>query len=265
MLKPYYEEDGSVLYHGDCREILPELGPVDLVLTDPPYSSGGMYRSDRALPTSSKYQISHETNRSYGTFSGDNRDQRSFEKWCDSWMSQAIRITREGGVLACFIDWRNIASVVDSVQIAGWVYRGILPWYKGSDQRPYKGWFRRNVEYIVLGSCGAIDAGPESSESCNDGLIICRVDSDKLHQTGKPINLFTAFLESRSDWQVILDPFCGSASTLIAAKLLNRAAIGIEIEESYCEIAANRLRNTTPSLFTPKRPQAEQLKLEAVA
>ena len=243
-MKPYYERGGIVIYHGDSRAILSELPPggIDLVLTDPPYSSGGAYRSDRNQSTATKYQISHETLRSYGTFSGDNRDQRSFEKWCDSWMSAAINATREGGVLACFIDWRNIASVIDAAQVAGWVYRGIVPWYKGSDQRPNKGWFRRNVEYIVTGSCGPLETGARSPEPCNDGILFARVNGiEKQHQTQKPVEIFHEFIRCRSDFQSILDPFMGSGTALVAAANLNRRAIGIEIEERYCEIAAKRL------------------------
>ena len=99
----------ATLYCGDCLEILPTLDKVDAVVTDPPYSSGGMYRSDRAAPTTNKYQIDHETHRSYAAFSGDNRDQRSFEKWCAMWMAKSLQLVDEGGGIGVFIDWRNIA------------------------------------------------------------------------------------------------------------------------------------------------------------
>ena len=249
--KPYYEDEYVTLYHGDALAVLPELerGSVDLVLTDPPYSSGGMYRSDRSKGTADKYQHSHETNRTYAAFSGDNRDQRSFEKWSALWMSAALNVVREEGALGCFIDWRNIACVVDAVQIGGWVYRGIVPWYKGGDQRPRKAWFRSNVEYIVWGSAGALDAGPETEGICQDGLLFCRMNGfEKEHQTQKPVGLFHAVYEVRPDWATILDPFAGSGSTLRAAKDLGRKAIGIEIEERYCEIAAKRMAQSVLAL-----------------
>ncbi len=243
-MKPYYEQDGITIYHGDCREVMRDFdaGSVDAVVTDPPYSSGGMYRSDRAAPTDGKYQISHETNRSYGTFSGDNRDQRSFEKWVDSWASTALRLVPEGGGIGVFIDWRNVACVVDAIQVAGWVYRGLTPWHKGSDLRPNKGWFRRNVEFIVWGSAGPLPTGPGVDGDCWDGLFVARVnDGDKQHQTGKPKELLRMMLSVRPDWSIYLDPFMGSGTTLLAARDLGRKAIGIEIEERYCEIAARRL------------------------
>ena len=241
-MKPYYEHGGITIYHGDCREIIPMVGRVDAIVTDPPYSSGGMYRSDRANSTDGKYQISHETNRSYGTFSGDNRDQRSFEKWVDTWASSALRLVPEGGGIGVFIDWRNVACVIDAIQIAGWVYRGLTPWHKGSDLRPNKGWFRRNVEFIVWGSAGPLETGPTAQGDCWDGFFSARVnDGDKQHQTGKPLALLRQMLSVRPEWSSYLDPFMGSGTTLIAAKELGHRAIGIEIEERYCEIAAKRL------------------------
>lgn len=241
-MTPYYSDEWVTLYHGDCREVLPTLGLVDAIITDPPYSSGGMYRADRATATVSKYQISHETTRSYGAFSGDNRDQRSFEKWVDDWASMCLKLVGEGGGLGVFIDWRNVACVIDAVQVAGWVYRGLTPWHKGTDLRPNKGWFRRNVEFIVWGSAGPLITGPQVEEKTYDGLFVARVnDGDKQHQTGKPVSLMEHMLSIRPEWRRYLDPFAGSGSTLVAAKRLGLQAIGIELDERYCEIAAKRL------------------------
>lgn len=249
-MTPYYADDLVTLYHGDCREIIPALSGVDAVVTDPPYSSGGMYRADRAAATDSKYQLSHETRRTYAAFSGDNRDQRSFEKWVDSWASECLRIVGDGGGIGVFIDWRNVASVVDAIQVAGWVYRGLTPWHKGTDLRPNKGWFRRNVEFIVWGSAGPLVTGPTAEGECWDGMFVARVnDGDKQHQTGKPVALMEQMLSVRPEWQTYLDPFAGSGSTLLAAKRLHKRAIGVEMEESYCEVAANRLASAQDTLF----------------
>lgn len=250
MSAPYYQDDLVTLYHGDCREIIPSLSGIDAVITDPPYSSGGMYRADRAASTSSKYQLTHETTRSYAAFAGDNRDQRSFEKWIDSWASECLRLVGDGGGIGVFIDWRNVASVVDAIQVAGWVYRGLTPWHKGTDLRPNKGWFRRNIEFVVWGSAGPLLTGPGADGDCWDGMFVARVnDGDKHHQTGKPVDLMEQMLSVRPEWQTYLDPFAGSASTLLAAKRLGRKAIGIEMSEEYCEIAAKRIATAQGTLF----------------
>jgi site-specific DNA-methyltransferase (adenine-specific) len=242
-LTPYYSEAGITIYHGDCLDVMARLGSVaDLVLADPPYSSGGAFRSDRNRTTGDKYQHTHETIRVYDEFSGDNRDQRSFEKWSAWWLSECLHATKRGGVAGVFIDWRNVACITDAVQMAGWVYRGLVPWHKGTDQRPRKGWFRHNVEFLVFASNGPLLTGATAPGMCQDGVLYCRMNgSEKLHQAGKPPELFTEILSVRPDWQTILDPFTGSGSTLVAAKDAGRKAIGIEIEERYCEIAAKRL------------------------
>ena len=250
-MKPYYQDASVTIYHGDCREVLPTLPPCsfDAVITDPPYSSGGMYRSDRATSTTNKYQISHETQRSYGAFSGDNRDQRSFEKWTDSWASMCLRLVGEGGGIGVFIDWRNVACVVDAVQVAGWVYRGLTPWHKGTDLRPNKGWFRRNIEFVVWGSCGPLVTGASAEGDCWDGMFVARVnDGNKEHQTGKPLELMQQMLSVRPEWKRYIDPFAGSGTTLWAAKNLGHTAVGCELDERNCEIAARRCSQETLAL-----------------
>lgn len=73
-------------------------------------------------------------------------------------------------------------------------------------------------------------------------MFVARVnDGDKQHQTGKPVSLMQQMLSVRPEWRIYLDPFCGSGSTLVAAKNLGHRAVGIEIEERYCEVAAQRL------------------------
>jgi site-specific DNA-methyltransferase (adenine-specific) len=248
MTAPYYQDDLVTLYHGDCREILPTLDRIDAVVTDPPYSSGGMYRADRAASTTSKYQLTHETTRSYAAFAGDNRDQRSFEKWVDSWASECLRLTGDGGGIGIFIDWRNVACVIDAIQVAGWVYRGLTPWHKGTDLN--KGWFRRNIEFIVWGSAGPLLTGPAAEGECWDGMFVARVnDGDKQHQTGKPVDLMEQMLSVRPEWNTYLDPFAGSGSTLMAARRAGKRAIGIELSEEYCEVAARRLATSQDTLF----------------
>lgn len=235
--------DGIALYHADSRDVLPLLlpGSIDLVLTDPPYSSGGFTRSDRNGRTGTKYRMTSAA-RVLPDFAGDNRDQRSLLAWLSLWMGDCLKVCREGAVLGCFIDWRNLAVMVDSIQVGGWVLRGILVWDKTEQSKPEKGWFRNQAEYCVLGSAGPIDRGPGVMGVCSPGVIRQRVNiQEKQHMTQKPIELMRDIICTRDDWQSILDPFVGSGTTLRAAKDIGRKAIGIEIEECYCEVAAKRL------------------------
>lgn len=248
-MKPYFRGKSATIYHGDAIDVLAHLHEektrVDLVLTDPPYSSGGMMRSDRNQTTTAKYRFT-DVVKSDPDFTGDNRDQRSFEKWASYWLGDALKVTKPGGAIACFIDWRNLPVVVDAIQIGGWVYRGIVPWDKGDGTRPVKAWFRGQCEYIALGSNGPIERGPGADGICQTGFLRHGVvGAKKQHLTEKPVELCSNVIRTRDDWRLVLDPFMGSGTTLRAAKDLGRHAIGIEINERYCEIAANRLSQET--------------------
>jgi site-specific DNA-methyltransferase (adenine-specific) len=242
-MKPYYQDHQVTIYHGNAIDVLPHLETVDLVLTDPPYSSGGQFRSDRNQKTTTKYVSSDSAFRDFkNNFPGDNRDQRSFEKWASYWLQDCLSVTKEGGAAMVFIDWRNLPSLIDAIQIGGWIYRGIVPWDKTEATRPMKGWFRTQVEYLVTATKGAIDRDPDTLGVYQPGYIRMPATPDqKIHETQKPLPLITTILQTRDDWQVILDPFMGSGTTLRAAKDLGRRAIGIEIEEKFCEAAAKRM------------------------
>ncbi|MHA3773684.1 DNA-methyltransferase [Verrucomicrobiota bacterium sgz303538] len=245
-LRPYYADEFVTLYHGDFADILPALREIgdrfDLILTDPPYSSGGMFRGDRNQDTGKKY-VQKDVKTVRPDFTGDSRDQRSFERWQAEWMRQALRLSNPGACIASFIDWRQLPATIDATQMAGWVYRGIVPWDKTEACRPRKGWFRSQAEYLVLGSAGALST--DGDGICMPGVLRHRVDPrEKKHITGKPVALLEDVIRVRSNFRRVLDLFAGSGTTLQAAKRLGRQAVGIELEEAYCEIAAKTLKNT---------------------
>lgn len=123
---------------GDALLELPKLDEcsVDAVVTDPPYSSGGMYRGDHAgMGTLAKYSHT-DTKRKLPEFSGDNRDQRAYGVWVAMWSAQALRLTVAGGSLLCFTDWRQLPTTIDAVQAGGWVMRGITAALRCRCSRP---------------------------------------------------------------------------------------------------------------------------------
>lgn len=99
--------DTVQLYHGEALRILRDLADntIDAVITDPPYSSGGLFTSARTADPAKKY-IQTGTKLTRPSFSGDNRDQRSCRHWCTLWISECFRLTREGGYFLMFTDWR---------------------------------------------------------------------------------------------------------------------------------------------------------------
>ena len=247
-MKPYYQDEYVTLYHGEALSVLETLptGNVAAVVADPPYSSGGLMRNDRQADPSAKYRgwsqdkdgNSRKPDRDTGTFSGDGRDQRSYAYWSSLWMSQATRTACSGAQSFVFTDWRQLPTTTDALQAGGWIWRGVVVWDKGVG-RPMKGRFRNHLEYIAWGSNGPMPE-PEDGVYPSTLLRYAPPTSDRAHLTQKPVELITELL-TIAPLGTVLDPFAGSGTTLVAAKSLGRRAIGIEIEERYCEIAARRL------------------------
>jgi site-specific DNA-methyltransferase (adenine-specific) len=239
QVKPYYEHAGITIYHADCRDILPHLEPVDLVLTDPPYSSGGMFRGDRAAKPLAKYVQTGSMFTCQDDFSGDNMDQRSFLKWASLWLTDALRISRDGAAICLFSDWRQLPLMSDALQGGGWVWRNIVTWWKPGI-RMQRGRFSSSSEYILYGSKGIPNPGEKSPQNV---LRFSPVSGDdKVHIAEKPTELLICLLGISPAGSVVLDPFMGSGTTLVAAQQLGRRAIGIEIESKYCDIAIHRLQ-----------------------
>lgn len=239
-MNPYYEDDHVTIYHGEALSVLHSLDTdtVDMIATDPPYSSGGMMRGDRALDPSKKYHEDQTTH----DFTGDSRDQRGFLMWCALWLDECRRIAKPGAIGGMFTDWRQLPTSTDALQVGGWVWRGILAWDKTEAARGVAGRFTNQCEYMAWGTNGPRDIMGEQDATLN-GVFRVGVPrgANRVHMTQKPVELLEAVLGIIAPGKVVLDPFMGSGTTLRAAKNTGRRAIGIELEEAYCEIAANRL------------------------
>jgi len=202
---PYYDDGQITIYHGDCREVLPTLGPVDLVLTDPPY--GIDYQSARRIgwQRKDKIQGDHE----FPMWLFDLSPRVAMFIWC-RWDSLYLLPKPKS-----FIVWdKGNHSMGDLEHEFGRSWEGCA-FYPGREHRFI---YKRPADLIRV-----MKVAP-------DALV---------HPNEKPVALFKPILQSHEG--TILDPFMGSGTTLRAAKDLGRKAIGIEIEERYCEIAVKRL------------------------
>lgn len=227
---------------GDCLQLLPGLpdDSVDMLISDPPYSSGGQFRGDRMAGTNEKY-----VTKTYGLlhkrpdFAGDNRDQRAFLTWCHLWLSESLRIVKPGGLAVLFVDWRQLPTLTDAVQVGGWVWRGVCVWDKTAGVRPQLGRYRQQAEFVVWASRGPMaNAGPVV-----DGVFkYPRLAVDRLHSTGKPVPLMRDLLKLAPPGGVVLDPFMGSGSTGVAALQSGRQFLGFELNPEIYRLAAARLR-----------------------
>ena len=228
------------LIEGDNMSIMPTLEPgsFDAIITDPPYASGGLTNSERRRSTSSKYQFG-DTIKKYPDFDNDCRDQRTHAMWSLRWLSESFRLTRQGGFLACFSDWRQLPTMSDAIQIAGWTWRGILTWDKTEACRPIKGFFRNQTEFVLLATKG------QMSPVANVYLPGCVRNylppAEKRHLTAKPVPLMVHLMRVLAPGSRILDPFAGSGSTLVAAREQGHHCLGIELSPSYAAITRDRL------------------------
>ena len=143
------------LLMGDCLERLTELEDksIDMVLSDAPYS-GGVFAADRQKSTSDKYFNSkYNGSCRFPDFDGDNMDQNSFTEFMQRVLKKARQKSKDEAVIAMFIDWRNIVSMINALQMAGWLYKGIVVWDKGN-ARNIPGRFRQDCEFIIWGTNG---------------------------------------------------------------------------------------------------------------
>lgn len=225
--------------HGDALVLLRDLADesVDLVLTDPPYSSGGMFRGDRANQSTNAKYVQTGTIAERQDFDGDSRDQRGFLAWASLWLAECWRSTRVGGSCLVFTDWRQLPTMTDAIQAGGWVWRGLVVWDKTTIARPRPG-FSSRAEYIVWGTRGQF-----VDEVYLQGVISAAAPrgDERRHMTEKPIGLLEQLVELCPAGGLVLDPFIGSGSTLDAARNRGRRALGFEINIDHLETASERL------------------------
>lgn len=235
---------------GDCTDaavVARVMGGETLngLVTDPPYSSGGFTRGDRQAKTGAKYQYNaDDIDVRYLDFAGDNKDQRSWITWCHLWLSIWLRHANEGAPLALFIDWRQLPALTDAVQSAGWLWRGVAVWDKTEAARPLYGRFRPQTEFVVWGSAGPLPLNDGSP--AYPGVIRCAVETaSKMHLTQKPLDVGKWSLSMTPLGGVVVDPFLGSGTTMIACEQLGRRCRAVEIAPGYVAVALERWATAT--------------------
>lgn len=236
----------------DCLEGLQSIpdNSVDAIVTDPPYSSGGAFSGDRRSRTGVKYaDTAYNGAVSLPDFSGDNMDQLGFMELTRQVFAKCREKTKPEGVLVTFIDWRNLPALCNSIQAAGWVWRGIAVWHKPNG-RPQKGRYRNEFEFIVWGSNGPMPF--ERGVGCLPGLYKYSnvASKDRLHQTEKPLQLITDLLEIVPKGALVLDPFIGCGTTAVACLQTGRRYIGFELSKEYHAIAEKRVADALDAMLT---------------
>lgn len=211
MIQPYYEDDSVVIYHGDCREIDVWL-TADVLVTDPPYGIGWKRSANPA-----------RNSKAHGGIVNDHDT------------SARDDILRIWGSRPALVFGSFYAPYPERV-------RQVLVWHKPADAGVVGSTtgYRRDAEPVfVVGEWPQRTVETSSVLRSTRGSI-AQVVGETGHPHTKPLDLMRALITACPPG-VVVDPFSGSGSTLKAAKDLGRQAIGVEIDERYCEIAARRM------------------------
>lgn len=227
------------ILQGDALKVLGTFAPntFDAVITDPPYASGGRTQAEKNKSTARKYSSMGEN--APPPFDGDAKDQRSWTRWAAEWLYEARKVCKSGAPVCMFIDWRQLPAATDALQWAGWIWRGTAVWDKGNS-RPQKGRFRQQAEYIVWGSNG--DMPISRPVPCLPGVFKYGNPQSRIHLTEKPLQLMRDIVKITEPGGHILDPFAGSGTTVLAAVQEGYTATGIEVTDTYAELARERIR-----------------------
>jgi site-specific DNA-methyltransferase (adenine-specific) len=235
-------EKSWILHRGDALTVLQGLpaASVDAVITDPPYCSGGASAAARTNQSARAKYVSSDARHGLADFSGDNRDQRGYLAWMTLVLTQCLRVTRDGGPLLVFCDWRQLPVTSDALQAAGWIWRGIVPWHKPIS-RPVPGGFRRSCEYALWATNGQVDAARNPIYLPGMFTASQPRGGKRRHITQKPDELMIELVRVCVPGGCVLDPFTGSGSTGVAALAAGRSFVGVELSDVYAQVASARL------------------------
>lgn len=213
-MKPYYEDATTVIYHGDAAEVLPSLA-ADVLVTDPPYGVGLGGTSG----TGGKHGLAR------ASYDGYEDSYENYRAIVVPIIESSLAIVQRGAVFS----GPHFQELPKATAMGG----VFCP--TGSGRHSWG--FKTFLPVLFYGSA------PNLHKGAQPNVIRSVVKADKsLHPCPKPIEWMRWLVQLAAlPQEVVLDPFMGSGTTLRAAKDTGRKAIGIEIEESYCEMAAGRL------------------------
>ena len=246
-MNPYYQKDGITIWHGNCLEILPTLAPVDHVITDPPYEAEA-HTMGRRGNTARDGAAAFDAVRPLDFAAMTEADRVAvgslMARLCRGWLLVFCQV--EAAML-----WRDACAPAK--------YTRTQIWRKPNGCCQFTG-DRPGMGYESIVTCWGSKGRMKWNGGGRHGVYEHMTADCSQHPTTKPLALMRELVSLFTDpGDLILDPFMGSGTTLRAAKDLGRRAIGIELNERYCEIGAKRMAQGT--LFTAPAAQPPQPKL----
>lgn len=223
------------MHKGDALAVLRDLpdASVDVILTDPPFSSGGRRENARSVRKSMIRGTEDDA-----WIAGDSMSTAGFIWTIRQFGMQARRILKPGGHLLSFIDWRMYPNLCLGLEVADLVQRSTIVWDK--TYFGMGGQFRNQHEFVIHMTNGQPDA-PQRRDVGN--VIQCKPIRGGVHPTEKPVALLETLLSVVCPvGGVVVDPFAGSGATGVAALNYGADFIGVEMSDHYHGIAYDRLR-----------------------
>ena len=215
------------LMRGDCLERMKEIpsGSVDMVLTDPPY--GMDYQSNRRVVKNKFVKIEND----------------KCLDWVDTFIDESFRVMSKNSALYLFCSWHNIDYFKQAIE-RKFKLKNMVIWIKNNHgSGDLKGGYAPQHEIVFYAAKGRV---LNRGKRTPDIIYADKIPSSKLiHPTQKNVTMLEAFIKQHSDESMtVLDPYMGSGTTGVAAKNLNRKFIGIELDETYFNLAKDRINKT---------------------
>ena len=204
----------NTIIHGDCLSVLPQLPDrsADFVLTDPPYITNYRSRDGRKV------------------LNDDN------DAWLKPAFAEISRVLRPDSFAVSFYGWPHADKFIHAYRDAGLRIVGHLVFPKRYSSTTKHLGYRHECAYLLA------KGWPKQPRQTISDVVAWQYSGNKLHPTQKPLSVLTPLIETFSKPDaMVLDPFAGSGSTLVAAQSLGRRYLGIELDAAYHAIAVDRL------------------------
>jgi site-specific DNA-methyltransferase (adenine-specific) len=248
-VNPYYEHSGITIYHGDCREILPSLPPADLIFTSPPYNLGGApwphlghWKPGDSPGGKSKWRNGSDGSGGVSYASHDDTmPHTEYVRWQWSVLEACWERLSDYGAIFYNHKPRVIGGRcwIPTALNPNLPLRQIVIWQRAGGMNFNPTAYVPTHEWVMIFAKDAFRLRDKGASGVGDVWYVPQ-EPDSDHPAPFPIGLPLRAMETTKPGLVI-DPFCGTGTTLRAAKESGRKAIGIEICEAYCEVAAKRL------------------------
>ena len=243
-MKPYYEDEWATIYLADCREVIPTLDPIDLIVTDPPY--GLAYNAGNDMASQREAIFHDQVNGPPRPIAADATEIEAEDLLRGMLVAAKGRMAKGGECCCCcccggggpkplFARWTLLLDEILD-------FKQAVVWDKGGLGMGIH--FRRSYEFMLIAQNGSPAHRWNGGKSTSNVWRIPKIIPSALqHPTAKPAALMAKCIRLFSNaGDLVVDPFMGHGPTLRAAKDMGRRAVGIDVDEEHCAVAAERLR-----------------------